>query len=204
MIAVWCCSSVDFIVAARIHTFRGEVQFTIIDTGKADILWCRAVIAMAGLAAEMMTYKVARSGDCRQDLNQALEAARQLAKMCNAKEAFPIDPDMAICSLYSCPLTPDERHILGASYAKAKTILTRMEGPFLKMVSMLLTHRTITEKMAAEHLGPRGFILASTKGRFVLPDRPIKAGPVKPVSWLERMRGRVVAWFNESFSYSWP
>jgi hypothetical protein len=141
------------------------------------MLWCHTVILLAGMAAESMVYGKTWSKGASLDLF----SARSCAELLCSKGVPPpppwapqwSGPVLPFAQIYVPPLSTQEQAVLELSYRYARSLLTRRDVEFYRLVSLLLHRRTMAGCEVGAVLGPRP--RRRGKYTFVTPRRPALA-----------------------------
>lgn len=175
-VAAWCCTMVSDVRITIEAKHGGQVTWMMHGEG-GDVTWHRLVIALAGAAAEAMVYERSRREASSKD---DFRAAREYAEALGGEPPW-VDPGgstLAFEKIYVAPpLLPATRANLEAAYRMARHVIRAHGRDYYRIVSLLLTHRTVREHDVARILGHRAplRLLAPFGARFVLPRRKKKA-----------------------------
>ncbi len=174
--AAWFSTTVVKVHLATIEaTYGGRVSWDYY-SGSHEKAWHQLVICLAGIAAELCVYGKYRSGESTGDLQKALVLARQLAKG-GTEAPWTLEESLVksfpFASVYVERPTAKEIAVLNTAYVKARGLLKTVNFRYFRLVSLLLSCKSVGEKQVAEILGSRGFIraLGYVKPAFVLPKR---------------------------------
>jgi hypothetical protein len=169
-VTAWRCTAVGEIEFVRVGGGEGLVRFSFSPRRSVACDWCRVVIALAGPAAEAMTYASGRSLESRSDLTSALRFAESLAgtrppwkvpegKTFDFEKLFHPRPPEAVLL------------VLCDAYRTARRIVRGDRRGVHVVASALLSKKKISHRDLEVALGPRyGTILLMPFGpRFVMP-----------------------------------
>lgn len=140
------------------------------DCDDRDYGWCMTVVKLAGIAAETYVFGRSHARNAREDLICARQHADQ-ALGCEAPWELP-DPKLSKVALgraFRDPLTPDELRVLQYAYTTARFIIDGRRGAYYRLVSLLLTKRTISHGEIEEVLGWRGILNIYPRSTLILP-----------------------------------
>ena len=160
-VAAWCCTAVSAIggITMERETGGGVLYTFVFKMGSvADSHWCDTVISLAGIAAEVHTYGRCRGGPARTDLSKAREAARELVKLGSPSPPWGKSKHLNVLpfdKVWEDAPSAAEVAILSQAYRMARDIVKAHGHSFYRLVSVLLTRKTVTEKEAAVVLGRR-------------------------------------------------
>ncbi len=160
-VAAWCCTLVPSVDRVSIETATGGVtEYTHYDEDSSEGIWCCIVINLAGLAAEISAWGKMRSGECESDLQKALKNAKKLVEDGSIKPPWKITPRSSSLKFEKIFQELDEVHgqILSDGYHMAHAILEAHGNRFHKVVSILLTKKTVKSEDLEPVLGKRTFI----------------------------------------------
>lgn len=175
-VAAWCCTMTTD-VSITIEAKHGGLVTWMMHGDGVDVTWHRLVIALAGAAAEAMVYRRSRpEASAKDDFRAAREYAEAIG-VALAPWEDPGGPMISFEKIYAPPLSPDARKNLEAAYRMARHVIRAHGRDYYRIVSLLLAHRTVTERDVVRILGHRAPIrlLAPFGPRFVLPRRTKKA-----------------------------
>ena len=167
-IAAWFCTHVEEVKLAHINAEGGGVRYTISGSGD-ELVWCRMVIVLAGVAAEAKVYKRWRSGEVKEDLMRVRDLA---AKAVGTKPPWGVlaAPPQGFESVYKSPLSAGEAEVVRAAYAMVRLLLDKHEIRLYRCAGLILHRHKITSSDLTAVLGSRGLIrAASTSCGFWLP-----------------------------------
>jgi ATP-dependent Zn protease len=174
-LAAWCCTLVDTVDSVTIERPEGGhvlYRQNVADTTEG--VWCELVITLAGLAAEISEFNVIRSGESESDLQKSLASAKNLASNGSTKSpwgTFSREKTLKFKNMYR-DLEPVHEQILAEAYTMCHEIIEAHGNKFYKLVSVLLTKKTISQSDLESVLGNRSFIN--------IVKSPIKLGLFKP------------------------
>ena len=171
-VAAWCCTAVIDIEIATIEAEQGGyVRWRMPRERHAD-LWHFLVITLAGVAAEAMVYSRSRSeAVASSDFAFARKYAEQLVGV-DLPWRDPGGPTIDFQKIYVKPSpSPEVIGVLKAAYRMARHVIRAHGGDYYRVVSMLLTHRTATQRHVERVLGSRipMRILSLYETKFLLP-----------------------------------
>ena len=175
VVAAWRCTAVGEIDFARVGDGDGLVRFSFIRHSNACD-WCRVVIALAGPAAEAMTYASGRSLESRSDLAGALRLAEALAGT-RAPWKIPEGKTFDFEKLFH-PRPPEAvLSVLRDAYRTARRIVRGDRHGVHAVASALLAKKKLRHRDLEVALGPRlgTLILIPFGPRFVLPAKEKEA-----------------------------
>lgn len=160
-VAVWWCTAVKCVHEVTIDSpTGGHVSYDILSDDGADATWCRLVITLAGIAAELSVWPQFRSGASSADLAKARVEAGKIVAM--GAYTPPWGPDgtrsPAFAEMYRRELGGVERIILERGYQRAKDLIAARVKDHTRLVVFLLVDRTVNEKKIAEIFGDRAFL----------------------------------------------
>lgn len=167
-IAIWYCTATSQLACVSTLSdgeTAGHVKYKLREAPLHQ--WCVAVICLAGVAAEVKVYGVARSGPAKADLLQALQAIR------STPEDHPwghlTGKVLPFRSMYRSTLSDREVEGLTAAYRAASTMLDAHNRAFRKLVKALMSRRILTEKELTPILGNRERIFQLGTAHFLRP-----------------------------------
>ena len=157
LVAAWYCTAVGRIEAASIHGAGsnvpgadGFVRYTCDD----DANWCAAVIAMAGMAAEVIVFNRVNPTNSSDDLSVA---RNRLSLESRPRWALPdsTTPRLPFQDMFRGPLPGELLNDIQHAFHVACLILQHYRERFLKAVSILMTLETVRESDLHELLDNR-------------------------------------------------
>lgn len=158
-LAAWHCTVVDTIDVDCTLPAGGIVRSRMSVRGAsgnaqalaAEMHWCRLVITLAGIAAELRVFGTCRTLPCGEDLVLAREIVALLAA--HGHDRRKDTGLVPFHQFYAEPLTNDEAAVLHAAYADARAIV---DGPgLLKVILLLAGSPKATDRELARALGSR-------------------------------------------------
>lgn len=170
-IVAWACTAVTFFDYATIVPDSsgndGYVEYVI----KKNAPWCRLAIAMAGVAGEVLVYGKFDALASEMDLEKAKKLAIFLK---GTKCPFPLPENkkgkkMDFTKVFES-ISQEEATIIEQGYWMAKAIIESYGKRSDRAVSLLLKHKTCTEKHFEPVLGSREH-LKLLEPTFVLPSK---------------------------------
>lgn len=180
-VAAWCCTQVVEVQSVTIEASTGGfVLYTFNTNMTPESRWCSIVISLSGMASEIQAYGKMRSGPCGSDLEKSVAAARELIVSGDVtppwKPPKKRDGTLQFEKMFS-GLSTDEKQILDECYHMSHVIIDTYGEKLHKIVSMLLTMKTIKSSDLEKVLGPRMFIkvanatvgMGLAKASFILP-----------------------------------
>jgi hypothetical protein len=176
-VAAWCCTAASDVHITIEAKDGGKVTW-MMHGDSIDVLWHRLVIALAGAAAEAMVYKRSRPEASSASDFQAAREYAELIGRAPAPWGDPGGPTIAFDKIYrASPISTPARANLEAAYRMARRVIRAHGRDYYRIVSLLLTRRTVREHDVVHILGHRGpmRLLAPFGPRFVLPRRTKKA-----------------------------
>lgn len=154
--AAWCCTLVSEVKVATIeHKGGGVVHYAYLEVPSPAASWCRAVIALAGVAAEAHVYARWKTAGSKEDIEGALECARQARGHAPPWERLGGKHDLGFQKMFAGKIEDEDLAILEESFHMARRILRAHGGDFFKLVSALLAMRTAREVHLEPVLGKR-------------------------------------------------
>ena len=176
-VAAWCCTAATDVRITIEASDGGRVDWTMNDSG-IDVEWHMLVITLAGAAAEAMVYKRSRrEASSKNDFRAAREHAERIGST-DSPWKDPGGPTIAFEKIYHAPpLSTTARANLEAAYRMARHVIRAHGRDYYRIVSLLLTRRTVSERDVVHILGDRApmRLLKPFGPRFVLPRRTKKA-----------------------------
>jgi len=152
-LSAWCCTLVDSIESVTIErSDGGRVSYLHNSHVTPEDIWCSLVIILSGVAAEIIEYGVIRSAESESDLQKSLDFAKDLATRGSVKSPW-------------------------GTKSREKTLIEAHGTEFHKIISVLLSKKTIGQSDLEKVLGSRSFInivrspisLGIFKSGFVIP-----------------------------------
>lgn len=169
MVAAWFCTFIDDVKSARIAATGGTVEYTVIDTEFAPVMWCRMVIALAGVAAEARVFKRWRSIEARDDLRRARELSAYVVGTTPPWKALESKRHL-VEAAYTPALSENEAEAIRHAYAMARLLVEKHEIRLYRCAGLLLHRRTLTSADLTAAFGRRAFIrVASITRGFWMP-----------------------------------
>lgn len=137
LITAWYCSAVWEVEKASIKESR--VTYKIFDIKDPDILWASTVIALGGIAAEIIVFNKMRSSGASQDLKHALARIQALLSMNpKYKEKEKVLQTINFNKIFYGGLTKKENHLMKLAYTQSKQTILKHEKEFYKSISALI------------------------------------------------------------------
>jgi ATP-dependent Zn protease len=153
--AAWCCTLVAAVNVATIENEGGGVvKYSFLNIPSPDAAWCRAVISLAGVAAEAHVYARWKTRGAEGDISNALElahAARGHAPPWERLGGRSLD----FQKMFAQKIAREDLIFLEESFHMARRILRAHGGDFFRLVSALLAMRTARELHLEPVLGRR-------------------------------------------------
>jgi hypothetical protein len=157
-LAAWRCTVVTHVHRASLEGRDGGfVTYDFIADPSPAHAWCKLVITLAGIAAELAVFSRARSGPAEKDLLHARKLSRLLVHACPPWSDAAAAPDLPFERLFRAPLPPGERAVLQRAYAKARALVRDSRAAHGRLTSLLLHRRTVPGDALPRVLGPRIF-----------------------------------------------
>ena len=155
--AAWCCTLVSEVKVATIEHKGGGgiVHYAYLNVPSPAASWCRAVIALAGVAAEAHVYARWKTAGSQEDIEHALEFARQARGHAPPWERLVGKHNLGFQKMFSGKIEDEDLVFLEESFHMARRILRAHGGDFFKLVSALLAMRTARETHLEPVLGKR-------------------------------------------------
>lgn len=166
VLAVWACPFAGSLDRVVIHAAGGRVMYTWpADEDDDNVLWAHAVIALAGLAAELTVYQRFRATEARKDLEDAREAAAALVRRgSSAPPDWVVGAPLPFERMFSTGMPTAQAAVLRSAYAKARALVRARAAERDRIADLLLEHQHLTEADIEQVLGARG--IAVNLGRF--------------------------------------
>lgn len=160
-IAAWCCTLVPSVDRVSIEVKTGGItEYLVYDQEAHEGIWCSIVISLAGIAAEIAAWGKMRSMECESDLQKALKNAKILVADGHTEPPWKVSPRSASLKFEKIFRELDAEHgqVLSDCYHMAHSILEAHGNNFHKVVSLLLTKKTVRTGDIEAILGQRTFI----------------------------------------------
>jgi len=158
-LAAWCCTLVSEVKIATIEAKHGggTVVYAFLNLPGPDSAWCRAVISLAGVAAEAHVYARWKTHGSKEDIAAALAQAGRARDHDPpwARIGSGASSTLGFQRLFASKLHPSDEVVLEESYRMARRILRAHGGDFFRLVSALLAMRTAREAHLEPILGRR-------------------------------------------------
>jgi len=174
-IAAWMCSAVNKMELMTVeHKDGGRVSYTIHSADTPNGLWCLLVILLSGIAAEISVYGRTRAAPASSDLIKSREIAAELVEKDCLIPPWKV-PDrgrtLHFEDMYASPLSSSEAIVLKRAYHMAHAVLSSHEKAHQRVVSMLLTKKSVGEADVEVILGTRAFtrFVGIIRPTFVMP-----------------------------------
>jgi ATP-dependent Zn protease len=161
-ISLWWCSAIKYLMHITIikPDGGGEVRYMhyYLDDNNSDLLWCELVIALGGLAGELVVIKKFSTTPATKDLMVARETAAKLEKLNTPPppwKEIQVTKPTPFQDFYTAPLTPAELSSLNQAFEYAKYLIKTRIDDHKKIVSKVLKLKTLTEEQTMKLLGSR-------------------------------------------------
>lgn len=143
----------------RAYTLRTDYRLT---SSEADRTWCELVIHLGGIAAVARVRGRVSTAPFRIDLQHARECARKILSLGSADPPWhrlgAFDKRLPFDAMFA-DLSEGERTVIERGYFKARAVLGQHQVRLSKLISALLTRRTLREVDIDAVLGPRTFVV---------------------------------------------
>jgi ATP-dependent Zn protease len=176
-VIAWCCTIVPSVKVATVEDpMGGMVLYTCREPKEPEAAWCRAVIALAGVAAEAHVYGRWKTRGSEGDISKALAFVREIGPREVAPpwmkigEAGSKVPDFG--KLFHGGIGALERERMKEAYRMARKIVATHGGDYFRLVSALLAMKTTSEVHLEKILGKRRVVALSLFGADV--ERTVK------------------------------
>lgn len=116
------------------------------------VQWERVIVALGGIAGEMVARGEFDAHACSADLEQALEMAALISDSHQMEEVKPL---LDLQPYYKRPLLPTERNVLNFCMNQALTRLRENQSDFYRLVDSLIERRELTGAQVLEVLSNR-------------------------------------------------
>lgn len=155
--AAWCCTLVAAVNVATIENTDGGgvVKYSFLNVPSPDAAWCRAVISLAGVAAEAHVYARWKTRGAEADISGALELAHAARGHVPPWERLRGKNDLGFQKMFTQKIEPEDLAFLEESFHMARRILRAHGSDFFRLVSALLAMRTARELHLEPVLGRR-------------------------------------------------
>jgi ATP-dependent Zn protease len=177
-LVAWACSTVLDIhdVTIELKT-GGHVHYRRWVKEEPDYHWCDGVVSLSGLAAELLVYAKTKSKPAEKDLTDALAAVRQVGESRPPWGRLPTLIHPSFAPAFATRPSNAELAALGQCYSMARHVIVSHGDKLDRLVALLLTKRTVTEKEIESLLGGRFFlcICGMQKAFFLIPKSGRKA-----------------------------
>lgn len=158
-IVAWCCPLVGMVTGVTIEPLPGgrtawsglTTHDWLVPPGLAERQWWDIVIAMAGLAAEMLTYGELRTLPPRRDILDALAAVRV---MCRDHGCPPATGPLSLPLSVRC--SPVEASVLERAFRQACRLVADRRQAHALLARTLVDKRRLSPAELRAMLGPRG------------------------------------------------
>ena len=157
VLAAWACPFASSIDDVRIHESGGCVRYAWpVDERHDNVLWARAVIALAGIASELTVYDTFRAIEARRDLRDAHEIAEALVRSGATAPPDWVTAEAPPFGQMFREIDAEHAAVLRSAYAKARAIVRARLEDRDRIAAMLLARDRLTEADLADVLGHRG------------------------------------------------
>lgn len=159
-----------FLVEANMFFKNGVVRYYTIDPNSRDDTiychWTEVIIGIGGICAELFVYKNSKSLPAKLDLSQLRDRVDKILDLDNTfKQDVSCKLTQDFSKGFSNGLTKKELHLFNVAYNEAYEIFQKRKAKFYRLVSILVRHRTLTNKQIEKILGSRAIL------RIVRPQR---------------------------------
>lgn len=119
--------------------------------------WCRLVVSLAGIAAEMMVIRRARSGPASEDLMSAAALCRSIVQAGGVDPPWPAPRDrrLAFERMFIEQLTEEELRVMRSGYAMARDLLGQRPIALARLLTLLIERPIVRGDDLRPALGPR-------------------------------------------------
>lgn len=162
-LAAWHCTAVAEVLT--VDTMRtadgnrgGHVRNAWLAAAPQPALdWCRLVVALAGIAAEMMVIRRARSGPASEDLMEAAALCRRIVEAGGDEPPWPAPRDrrLAFERAFVEQLTEKELRVMRSGYAMARELLGQRATSMARLLALLIERPVVRGDDMHPALGPR-------------------------------------------------
>lgn len=181
----WHCTAVDSVLSVNTRESAiggpgGYVKSAwLVNAPQPALDWCRLVVVLGGVAAEMMVARRARSGPASEDLMAAADLSRRIVQAGGADPPWSESWDykLAFERVFVEQLSDAEMRVLRIGYAAARGMLARRPTALARLEVLLAERHVATGEELRAALGKRP--VASTglwrtlsgeiKAEFVIP-----------------------------------
>ena len=124
---------------------------------KPAIHWCRLVVALGGVAAEMMVSRRARSGPASEDLMEAAALCRAIVRVGGVDPPWspPRDRGLAFERVFVDQLTAEELRVMRSGYSMARDLLEMRAAALASLLVLLAERPAVRGDELRRALGPR-------------------------------------------------
>jgi len=175
-IVAWACTWVSTVDSVSIEEKDGgSTCFRLKSDDSPEEMWCNLVISLAGIAAEVGAFKRMHSTESKGDLVKSLALSEKLAKLNQVTPPWKVperEKSLPFDKIFRS-LDHDQKVILTHAYHVAHGVIDSHGAHYYKLVSLLLTKKTISSSDMESILGKRAIIKLiawSFDPRFVLPN----------------------------------
>lgn len=159
-LTAWQCNLVDSVVTVTIITHGsadGSVLFNFKIGNQTDYVWCHLVIFLAGIAGEIYSFDniPIKAKAVATDLAKAKSLAKALINTQPPwNQSDTTQASLSFNKVFT-KITSEEIAILNIAYTKAKELITKHNIIYNRLISALLTKKTLSDLDLIEVLGSR-------------------------------------------------
>lgn len=159
----WYCTAVAYIlhvdtVKSGDGTPGGHVRAAwYVSAPQPAADWCRLVVALGGLAAEMLVVRRVSSMASASDLLDAAARCRAIVRAGGVSPPWPAPtaPGFPFESVFTDPLTEAELRVMRVGYATARDLLARHPAELARLIALLVERPFVRGEDLRPALGPR-------------------------------------------------
>lgn len=128
----------------------------------AQVAWCKMVVALAGIAAEAVTYGRWRSGEAAFDLLTARTYAQHVLRTEPPWPGRPV-PERPFERAYSPALTEEEAVVIRQAYAMARHLVVHHQVSLARAAGLLLHRHEVDQTDIELLLGNRALVRVAAR-----------------------------------------
>lgn len=163
-VANWYCTSVSRVSSATIVPDVARGLAGVVHSSRScaavEDAWCAAVTSLAGIAAEVRTFRDFRTGPSASDLMEARRLVRHhgLDRVDPPWSRVASDGDLGVAKFFAEPLGDAEARAVGEALAYARVLVTLYGAEVARVADLLVEEGTLDESRLRDALGARPFV----------------------------------------------